>query len=334
MTEKNTRLKAAGVFVLGTVLLLIVAVLLVLPASHELIDLKTRGLVPEAGRFIDIGGVSLYYEDWGRGDAVVLVHGMFSSGLTWSRIAPNIAALGRRVVIVDLPGFGLSGNPRGSPEARVYGQTYLAGTLLAFIDRLGIGRFEIVGNGIGGGVAWRLAAEQPGRITRLILVSPAGLPPRPRGSALSRLMALPLAGEFFARLLPNDFIVGLVERAYARPALFTPAMKGGYLFRANLKGHRVAWARWLRYRDEESFAPLIEKVRAPTLILWGDGDRIAPPSQAESFARKIHGSRVVKLEGCGHMPQEECPRAFLEAAISFLKPAKPGLEGGGGGMIP
>jgi pimeloyl-ACP methyl ester carboxylesterase len=264
-------------------------------------------------RTIDIDGAQIRVSEEGPADApvIVLLHGFTMSLESWDGWAEQLSD-NYRIIRYDLLGHGMTGpDPleRYAPDERVE----VLGRLL---DELGIERATLGGNSFGGLVAWRFAAAHPERVERLILVDSGAYSiygvtenPVPVPDAMrAYLTAVPMAGvqasaaQIFADLsrLPEGRIEQ-IQQMMARPG-------NGEAFIGHL---------------EEFVLPDptedLGRIVAPTLILWGEADRIVPLDHAARIAAAIPDARLITYPGVGHAPQEEIPaqtaadvRAFLE----------------------
>jgi len=262
--------------------------------------------------FLEVAGIRLHLRDTGPRDApaLLLVHGFAANLHTWNGIAPLLE--GRfRVVRLDLPGFGLS----GPDPAKDYSDARMGEVLLALMDRLGVGRFHLVGASMGGRIAFALAAAHPDRVDRLALFAPDGF--REGGAAPARM-------PWWARLVPwamPDWpLRRILAATYADPALMDDARFA--LYRDLLRAPGVRQAMLDRAKDlrPRGYERALRGLQAPTLLLWGAADRLVPPARAADFAAALPNSQVVMLPGTGHVPMEEAPAATAEALRRFLAP--------------
>ena len=233
----------------------------------------------------------------------------------------NIAALARehRVYALDLVGFGRTEKPKTS-----YTMDYLAGFVLRFMDALGIDRATLVGNSMGGGIAMLVAGQAPGRVDKLVLVSPVGL-----GRTISpilRLMAAPILGELMTR--PGEEGVTRMMRA----SLYHPARaSAAFLARATdialLPGGQAPFLGLLRslgtvgglkHHALETFAGNLPRIQASTLVVWGRQDRILPVAHAATAMAGLRRARLHLLDEAGHFPHMDQPERFNAAVLDFL----------------
>lgn len=276
---------------------------------------------PPPSEFIAVKGQVVHVRDEGpRGDPLplVLIHGTGASLHTWDGWTAALKPQ-RRVIRFDLPGFGLTGPLAGDYAGGGYrGDTYARFTL-DLLDQLRIERAVLAGNSLGGEVAWRTAAMAPQRVERLVLIDASG--PRftpqsiPAGFALARL---PVIRQLSEHLLPRPLVAATVASVYGDPARIAPGVVDRYFELSLREGNRHALSQRLAVLEEDLHPERIANVKQPTLILWGSRDRLIPPATADVFRQAIAGSRVVVLNGLGHVPHEEDPSASLAPAREFL----------------
>ncbi len=278
-------------------------------------QLKTRW-APPPSQFVEVDGLQVHLRDEGpRNDPlpIVLVHGTSASLHTWEGWASGLKTT-RRVIRFDLPGFGLTG-PRAVND---YSIDVYVRFVTALLDQLGVQRFVIAGNSLGGEVAWAVAHAQPQRVERLILVDSAGY----RIESLSIPLGFRMAGtpglqKVMANILPPGMVEKSVRSVYGDPSRVTPELVAQYTDMARRAGNRAALRQRLAQRDTGREQD-IKALKLPTLILWGGQDRLIPPVYAQRFAADISGSKLVMFDALGHVPQEEDPVATLAAVRAFL----------------
>ncbi len=272
---------------------------------------------PPPSRFLTLDGMAVHLRDEGpRTDSVpiVLVHGTSASLHTWDGWAATLRGA-HRVIRFDLPGFGLTGP---SPD-QDYSLTAYTRITLRLLDSLGVSRFAIAGNSLGGEVAWHVAAAAPDRVAALILVDAAGYPivsqTVPIGFRLARTNGL---GWLFTRILPRSVVASSVRSVYGDPSRVTDSLITRYYELTLRAGNRASLPHRFAKSDNGADSARIATVRAPTLILWGGRDGLIPPDHAGRFARDIPGSRIALFPELGHVPHEEDPVRTAAAARAFL----------------
>jgi len=304
------------------VLLIVAAVAFALSrAPDRSVESLVARWAPPPSDFIDLRGLVVHLRDEGPRDdpaPVVLLHGTSSSLHTWEGWARALKT-GRRVITLDLPGFGLTGPFTGDWPAEDYRGDTLARFVITLLDRLQVQRFVVGGNSLGGEIAWRMATLQPQRVAGLILVAASGPAHEaqavPAGLWLARVPVLNRVGE---HLLPRSLVATSVASVYGDPGKVTAALVDRYFELTLREGNRRALTQRLAARvagqDEERIATL----KLPTLILWGGRDRLIPPAVGKVFESRVPGSRRVVFDDLGHVPQEEDPARTVEPVREFL----------------
>jgi pimeloyl-ACP methyl ester carboxylesterase len=271
---------------------------------------------------VEVDGVPMNYVDVGSdsGDeeTAVLVHGL---GGQWQNWLENIPRLGldRRVVAMDLPGFGLTPEPEDDERMSIprYGRL-----VNALCDKLGLDTVELVGNSMGGYIAAEVAIQFPERANRLVLVSAAGISSAETLTApiltfarVATALATNTAARhrrLAARPVSRHFSLALVARY---PRLLKPDLAyEGFYKGAGKPGFDDALRASLNY----DFRDRLPEVKVPTLIVWGEKDSIIPVRDADEFERLIEDSRKVVMKDTGHIPMAERPQAFNDLLVEFL----------------
>jgi pimeloyl-ACP methyl ester carboxylesterase len=279
--------------------------------------MRARGVIPPPGageRDTVVSGVRWRSREVeGHGDPVLFVHGLLASSATWQEVL-GPASAGRPAIAVDMPGFGCSDRP--------WPYDYTAGaqarSLVEYLDARAIARAAIVGNSLGGAVAMLVAAEQPDRVTALVLVAPA-TPEAPIGWA-ERALRTPVLGEIALALANRPMVaLGLRHRLFANSGRVVERAIDDAWFPLTVPGTARAALAAIR-TDPRPYRGLEARVRVPSLIVWGREDRLIPVGEAERLRARIPGSRVVLIPDAGHLPQREQPEAFSRAVAEFLGP--------------
>jgi len=250
-------------------------------------------------------------DERGSGEPLVLLHGVATSRLIWTRVIDALAQR-RRVIAVDLPGFG---------ESAAAGPGFeLEQVADGLVADLALERFDLVGHSLGGAVAVATAARHPEAVRRLVLVSPAGL--APRAARLAGALGVAAERAVHARRALGYRVAG---RARGRQAMFgTTVADAARLHPADARllldasgGARrvssgVRRALEADLRDDLAAAPM------PVGLIWGDADRVVPYSGLEALLRLRPDARVETLAATGHIPQIERPAAFAAALERIL----------------
>jgi pimeloyl-ACP methyl ester carboxylesterase len=277
-------------------------------------------------RELSIHDQRIRYRTAGEGPVLLLIHGMAGSASTWRRVMPGLSGH-FTVVAPDLPGHGRSDKPVGD-----YSLGAFASTLRDLLVALGHERATVVGQSLGGGIAMQLSYQYPERCERLVLVGSGGLGrevnpllrwlSRPGSDAVLRLAcaasirdAIEGVGSLAARVgLQPAPVVAELWRSYA--SLADDATRRAFLrtLRAVVDPHGQAVSAANR---------LHLAADVPTLIVWGDSDRIIPVEHAHAAHASIPASRLEIFEGVGHYPHCEAPERFVAILTEFIESTAP-----------
>ena len=297
----------------AAILAMVVALLGLWTPDLERAELAKRYGAPPA-QTMAVDGLTVYYKDSGPKDAPVLLflHGFGSSLQTWddwsAKLDPQY-----RVIRLDLPGFGLT----GAHPAQDYSEATDLAILTHFVDKLGLNQFSVIGHSMGGKMAWALAASQPERVQALVLMAPDGFPElKDIGSKPYEVPAIMGLIQYF---LPKYFVQKSIEPAFADPQMLNETLVNRYydMLRApGVRGAILDRSNQTIYTDP---VPRLKKIKAPTLLLWGEQDQMIPSSNAQSYAGVLLNSSTIVVPKLGHLLQEEQPDTGLAAVMQFLE---------------
>lgn len=281
----------------------------------------------EHQRWVEVAGTHVNVTDIGAGDqTIVFIHGLGGSWVNWLENIPFFAR-SARVLALDLPGFGWSPMPSGEISIGRYGAI-----VDELLDTLGVERATIVGNSMGGFIGAEVAISFATRVDRLVLVSAAGL--STEYARNDRFMAaLQRADELL--IFMGGHIATKADWLTRRPRTKLALTGAVFTHPECLPGPLLA--EQLRASGKQGFVPALDaitsypirdrlaQIQAPTLIVWGDRDRIVPPADAAEFASLISGSRVIMYADTGHCAMIERPDAFNAAVAAFIADPEGGL---------
>ena len=279
-------------------------------------QLKPRWALPPS-QFVALDGMQVHLRDQGPRDdpaPIVLLHGTSASLHTWEGW---VAALQnkRRVISLDLPGFGLTGPFLDGDYRMAHYSAFLANVL----DLLQVPRAVVAGNSFGGQLAWQFALDHPQRVERLVLVDAAGYPRNATSIPIGfRLAQIPALAPLMDNLLPRAMIEASLRNVYGDPSQVSDELIDRYFELTLRAGNRQALRQRFTQADGGSGYTRIAELNVPTLIIWGGRDQLIPPVNAERFQRDIEGSRVVLFDDLGHVPQEEDPARTVAVLQTFL----------------
>ncbi|MGC8782041.1 MAG: alpha/beta fold hydrolase [Anaerolineae bacterium] len=314
---------------LGGALLLIILILVVGPFLIPIPPLE--GVVPNThladkdSRFIEVSGLSLHARIAGQGaPLIILLHGFGANTESWRKVMQPLAQHGT-VVAYDRPGFGLTERPldealRSWPGANPYSPEAQADQVVALIQALGFEQAVLVGNSAGGTVALYAYLRHPERVQGLVFVDAAIYTGGGAPGWIKPLLGTPQfrrLGPLVSRSLSaqGDRLLAL---AWHDPAKITPEDIAAYRRATRVENwDRALWEFTLASRDLH-LAERVAEVRIPALVITGDDDRIVPTGESIRLARELSDAELVVIPACGHVPQEECPEAFVDALRPFL----------------
>ena len=269
-------------------------------------------------RRVELPGATVNYVELGEGEPILFVHGISGSWQNWLENLPHFAR-GRRAIALDLPGFGASPMPSWPIEMPAYGQL-----IHDFCEKLGIEGGAIVGNSMGGMIAVEAVTAAPGRFEQLVLVAAAGILNtwHPEERAVATALAWKTFGPHF-----GDRGRWIVTHPRARQIVFGPFVRYPNRLRADLLFEQIdsgleraeGFGDALHAAIRHDMRGELSEIEIPTMVLWGQSDRVIPVSAALSYHRRIPHSRLEIFERTGHVPQLERPLRFNAVVDEFLE---------------
>src|ERR1700712_1023505 len=270
--------------------------------------------------YLELHGDRIAYQDTGQGAALLLIHGMAGSSATWRELVPRLSK-SYRVIAPDLLGHGESAKPRGD-----YSLGAFAVWLRDLLNELGVERATVIGQSLGGGIAMQFAYQHRDYCERLVLIGSGGL--GPHLSPLLRILSAPGA----------EFVLPVV---LTRPVLNLGNKLGSWRSAAGIQSPRARqmWQAYCSLSDAPTRQAFLRTLRSvvdhrgqavsalnklhltadlPTLLIWGDHDRIIPVAHAYAAHDALAGSRLEVLEGVGHFPQVEAPTTVADILEDFI----------------
>jgi pimeloyl-ACP methyl ester carboxylesterase len=269
-------------------------------------------------------------------EPALFVHGLGGSAHNWTDLA---GVLRDRLAVeaIDLPGHGRSAPAPGND----YSLDAHAGAVIGYLEQSGRGPVHLAGNSLGGAVVVRVAARRPDLVRTLTLISPAVPDNRIRAFPLRNdprtlFLAIPGAGELALRQFnrkypPEQRVAGTIALCFADPSRYPEARRREAVeeLRARMK---MPWAdtAFLRSMRGLGVAQFLKArvgwatlrgVQAPTLVIWGDADRLVAPDLAPYVAAAIPDSRLLVLEDVGHTAMMEVPEVTARAVLALVEDA-------------
>lgn len=279
-------------------------------------DLRAKAGLDEGSLTLPDGREVRYLDNGGDADgrpALLALHGIGAQKDHWPRLARRLAER-VRVVAPDLPGFGESDR---APDAD-YSMTAQAEAVVAIADGLGLDRFHLAGSSMGGRIAAEVAAAYPDRLRSLWLLAPAGAQGERPSEMIETLMAggeVPLFSQTAQEYADSVAFTMSQPPAIPKPALRVLAAEAARCYDLN---HRIFKAMAEELDARPSTEALLDGVGVPTLLTWGEEDRVLHPSGARTIASRMPDVTVRIHAGVGHIPMLEDPDAAARDFLAFL----------------
>jgi pimeloyl-ACP methyl ester carboxylesterase len=262
-------------------------------------------------------GARAHVRDQGNknGPVLVLVHGSNSSLFTWepwvTRLFQNY-----RIVTMDLPGHGLT----GAVPNNDYSQEGMVKFVDEIVTKLGIDKFALGGNSMGGGVVARYAEEHPDKVRDLILVDAGGEPGKAGDHVplVFKIARTPVLNKLLLHITPRSLVKEGLNDAIVHKEIITDKMIDQYWEFARMEGSRAANGERFQLPFTNDVKQHIGDIKAPTLIVWGAQDHLIPVDAAYAFHKDIPGSTLIVYPATGHIPMEEVPDRSAADVNRFL----------------
>jgi pimeloyl-ACP methyl ester carboxylesterase len=275
---------------------------------------------PFTARYLQVEGTSIRYIDAGHGIPVVLLHGLGASMYAWRKNLTPITAAGFRVIAFDNRGFGFSDKP-----PRPYDNAAYARLAIALMDSLQLADAVLVGHSMGGAIAAEVAIEYPQRVRGLVLIGSAGL--GAREPLLFRVARWPVIGPASLAFRGRGLTARLLKSTYADPTKVTEADVDQYYAPMAEPEYGRALRGVLRQFQFDGLGGRLERIAAPTLVLWGEEDRWIPLGVGRALAHGISRSAFLSVPHAGHSVQEEAPDEVNRLLLRFLMDGLPRIPG-------
>ncbi|EAZ82568.1 alpha/beta fold hydrolase [Algoriphagus machipongonensis] len=287
--------------------------------SSEEIDQKYT--TPES-HYIEVNGQNVHVRIMGEGDPIFLVHGSFSSLHTWENWQKLLSPY-FMTISMDLPGHGLT----GPDELQRYSIQDYSHLVLTLAENLGLEKFHVAGNSMGGAVAMQMASTRPDKILSLNLIDASGAPVTSirkleetpedeQYGMIFKLTSNPIFSKVLLKCTPKFLFAMNVKEVYFDETKITESQIERYYELMLREGNRQATLDRIQLPKDYNFD--FEVLKMPTLIMWGKEDHWIPVKQAYLIEKAISGSNVVIFDQAGHVPMEEIPTETVKAYLSFL----------------
>ena len=270
-------------------------------------------------RTVQIKGQTIFYIVKGDGEPLILIHGYGAAMWVWEKQF-EILSRSYRVYALDLIGHGFSDRPKiaYSPEAYIQ-------FLKDFMDGVGIEKATLIGNSMGGGIAWGMAGFFPERVEKLVLINSVtpDVLDQVRNDSFRTLVAIkdiPFLPYLVFASRNRHSIKWILQECVSDIKLITPEVLNRQYQISRIKG--TTWALYSTFKNAKDAPKLrdgLSHIDRPTLLIWGERDLIFPPSVGENLHQSIRGSKFQLIEKSGHIPMWETPDEVNQAILSFLK---------------
>jgi pimeloyl-ACP methyl ester carboxylesterase len=306
-------LKALKIIALAFIAFILLAALYLWTPDKSKAELEKTYSSPK-NAYVSALGVNLHYQDTGPSKnaiPILFLHGFGASLQTWDTWAQALSE-DYRVISVDLPGFGLTGeDPSG-----IYTDQRSVEVLEAFLKELKIAKVVLVGNSMGGKFAWQFTARYPNQVSKLVLISPDGY--ASPGIEYGKKTEVPAIAELYRYFFSKTFLAMNLEPAYADPNTLNDALVNRYYDLMLAPGVRGAILGRMQQTVLQDPVPSLSSIQVSTLLIWGEKDAFIPISNSNDYLKVMPNAKRVSLPNIGHLPQEEQPSIGLAALKEFL----------------
>ena len=280
-------------------------------------DLKAKYTTANSS-FISVNGMDVHYRDEGdQNDSIpiVLLHGTAASLHTFDAWTTTLKTT-NRVIRMDLPAYGLTGP---FPD-RNYSIQHYCEFLKTFLDTLKVKQCILVGNSLGGEIAWNYTLKQPDMVQKLILIDAAGYPTTSKSVPVAfKIGKTPFLNKILTYITPRFIVKASVENIYFDKSKITSLLIDRYYELTLREGNRQAFVDRFTIAKDTTAYHNIKKINQPTLILWGSKDLLILIENAAKFHQDLPNNSLSIIEKTGHTPMEESPHESLKPVLDFLQ---------------
>ena len=283
------------------------------PATGTIITMNSHS-ESESSKFIDIDGLRLHFNDVGEGTPLLCVHGGGPGATAWSNFKQNIPALtasGRRMIMLDMPGYGKSGFEDGLAEDFF---DYMGRTLDGFLSAIGLHeQVEVIGNSLGGQASLGLELHNPERIKRLVLIG-----------------SQPTSAGIVIQPQPQEALNNIINYYNGEGPTLEKMRRlvESLLYDASLVTEETLLERFEASRDPGQMRLLglprrdlyseLDRIAVPTLLVWGQEDKGGALEVGLQMLKRMQDARLHVFQRCGHWAQVEHQQEFENLVLSFF----------------
>lgn len=282
-------------------------------------NLKLR-YANSSSQFLPLMGMNVHFRDEGnKQDSIplIFIHGTSSSLLTWDSVVDQLKDK-HRIIRMDLPAFGLTGpNP-----IKDYSFDFYTQFIDSFLQKLQVNKCIVIGNSLGGGIAWHYALAFPKKVAKLVLVDASGFSnlKKSKGAIGFKIAQTPVLNQIVKFVTPRFLVKKSLEDVYADDSKISDSLVDIYFNMTLREGNRSALIDRMRFGFQNDSAKIVA-IKTPTLIIWGDADQLIPVEQAYLFQKAIPNSQLAVFKSVGHVPMEESPKQFSAVLSQYLDQA-------------
>lgn len=266
-------------------------------------------------RFLVVDNMMLHYRDEGQGEVLLLLHGAFSSLHTFNDWNKHLRKH-YRVIRLDLMGFGLT----GPSDSNDYSMENHIRVLKNFLNILQIEKCHIVGNSLGGWVAWEFAYRYPQKVEKLVLIDAAGFLEEENIPLPFKVARTPVFGRIIKYVVRRQILEQFLRQVYFDQSKVTEQLVTRYFELFTREGNPDAFLRFVNQHYSDN-TPALRHINNKTLIMWGREDMWIPVHNAYRFHSMIQNSYLKIYPQVGHVPMEEIPEETMLDLINFLDEA-------------
>ena len=267
----------------------------------------------DASRFVVVDNLLMHYRDEGEGEVILLLHGAFASLHTFNEWTKHLKKH-YRVIRLDLMGFGLTG-PNDSND---YTMENHIRVLKSFLSILNIEKCHVVGNSLGGWLAWEFAYRYPQKVDKLVLIDSAGFLEEENIPLPFKLARTPVFGRVIKYVVRRSILEQFLRQVYYDSSKVTEQLVTRYYDLFTREGNSDAFLRLVNspYSDNTAF---LKHIFNDTLIMWGREDMWIPVHNAYRFHHSMPRSRLKIYPQVGHIPMEEIAEETVLDLMNFLQ---------------
>ena len=254
-------------------------------------------------KFADVWGYKIrYLEEGNSKKTIILIHGLGGSAERWLKVIPLLSPK-YSVIAPDLIGFGYSDKPSTD-----YTIEFFAKFLSGFINSLGINKTVLIGSSLGGQAAAECAGNNDS-IEKLVLVSPSGAMKHSTPTIDAYMMAA---------LYPNQSSARIAFEMMSGTGTVDDVIVTDFIKRMSAPNAKLAFISSVLSVKNSHIRDSLQKIKIPTLLIWGGEDKMIPIEHAQEFICSINNCKFRELKGIGHLPHVEDAEIFVQSVLEFL----------------